>query len=765
MFIKNNVTLNSQFNAYTMRFKLFTIFTVSAMQLAAQTVLTNFDDVNNVTVSTDKTNSSLFTMMPTVVDNPDVQGINPSAKCLGATNIANADWYGNFVCLKLNTPVTITASNRYLSMLLWRGVQAKDCRIAINGYEVANELYCEKVANTGQWERVVMDMGASHLNETLSEIYIIYSCNWDTPRSGWGAASYYIDDVVISSVGNIPNANIAIDASKQYQTIHHFGSSDAWTMDFVGRYFNTTEKEKAARRLFSRNFDANGNPEGIGLSGWRFNVGAGSAAQGDNSNIAEVTRRTECFMNADGTWDWTRQQGQRYFLEKAKRYGVEHFIFFSNSAPVFMTRTGLANAKNTYRCNLDASKMPAFADFLTGVAEHFIKLGFNVSLISPLNEPQFDWSDGQEGSPWDNSDIKKMAQELNRSIKEHGLNTQMLLPEASQYDRMYGGSFLQRASNQLTQLFQSGSSNYIGNLETLAPYAAGHSYWTYKTNKELKNARMKVRDVAQDVGIGLMQTEFSFLEIPEEAGFPSSPSYMDYALYMAKVIHGDLVYANMSAWNYWTSMAQEQYGHQNRFYLMRLHANDSDSNYGSLTYGGTVEENKDMWALGNYSLFIRPGYKRLNLTGGDEMNYVLASAWLAPDSSKLVVVYVNTTQVRRFSGVKLLNLDREVVDMKKYVTSSTSNLALSTTETTMDRIVLPARSVSTVVMTLRQPSHAIPGDVNADGLVDVDDINIVINIVLGQDSAAHYDGRADVNNDGLVDVDDINIIINAILGQ
>lgn len=750
-----------------MRFILLALLLAAATQLSGQTVLTNFDDINNVTVSTSQTKSSLFSMMPTVVDNPDRGGINATAKCLGATNVANADWYGNVVSLRLNTPVTITATNRYLTMLLWRGVQAKDCRIAINGYEEANEVYCEKVANTAQWERVVIDLGYKHLNETLNEIYVIYSCNWESPRSGWGAASYYIDEVVLSSIGNIPDATVAIDASRQYQTIHHFGASDAWAMDFVGRYFNSNEKETAARRLFCKSFDANGNPEGIGLSGWRFNVGAGSAAQGDNSNIEEVTRRTECFMNADGTWDWTRQQGQRYFLEKAKRFGVEHFIFFSNSAPVFMTRTGVANARGTYRCNLDANKMPAFADFLTGVAEHFINQGYNVSLISPLNEPQFDWNDGQEGSPWDNSDIKKMAQELNRSIKDRGLNTRMLLPESAQYDRMYGGSILQRASNQLTQLFKSGATNYIGNLETLAPYAAGHSYWTYKNNKSLKDARMKVREVADDAGIGLMQTEFSFLEVPEEnTGFPTSnPGYMDYALYMAKVIHGDLVYANMSAWNYWTAMAQEQYGHLNRFYLMRLQGNDGDPNYGPLTSGGIVEENKDMWVLGNYSLFIRPGYKRLNLTGGDEMNNVLASAWLAPDSSKLVVVYVNTSSVRRYSGIKLQNLDREVTDMKKYVTYSTSNLGLSTTVTTMDRLVLPARSVSTVVISLAKPSPALPGDVNGDGTVDIDDLNIIINIVLGQASAAHYDGRADVNGDGSVDIDDGNAIINRVLGQ
>ena len=41
-------------------------------------------------------------------------------------------------------------------------------------------------------------------------------------------------------------------------------------------------------------------PKGIGLSLWRFNVGAGSAEQGEASQIASPWMRTECFLQADG---------------------------------------------------------------------------------------------------------------------------------------------------------------------------------------------------------------------------------------------------------------------------------------------------------------------------------------------------------------------------------------------------------------------------------------------------------------------------------
>lgn len=57
------------------------------------------------------------------------------------------------------------------------------------------------------------------------------------------------------------------------------------------------------------------------------------------------------------------------------------------------------------------------------------------------------------------------------------------------------------------------------------------------------------------------------------------------------------------------------------------------------------------------------------------------------------------------------------------------------------------------------------GDVNGDGTVDVDDINCLIKVVLGQIDASVYNGRADVNNDNTVDVDDINAIIRIVLGH
>ena len=55
------------------------------------------------------------------------------------------------------------------------------------------------------------------------------------------------------------------------------------------------------------------------------------------------------------------------------------------------------------------------------------------------------------------------------------------------------------------------------------------------------------------------------------------------------------------------------------------------------------------------------------------------------------------------------------------------------------------------------------GDVNNDGKVDIDDVNIVVNIILGSDSADKYGGRADVDGVDGVDISDVNVIINILL--
>ena len=60
---------------------------------------------------------------------------------------------------------------------------------------------------------------------------------------------------------------------------------------------------------------------------------------------------------------------------------------------------------------------------------------------------------------------------------------------------------------------------------------------------------------------------------------------------------------------------------------------------------------------------------------------------------------------------------------------------------------------------------AMPGDVNEDGNVDIDDLNMVINVILRPSRDANQIPQADLTGDGVVDIDDVNAVVNHILSK
>ena len=109
---------------------------------------------------------------------------------------------------------------------------------------------------------------------------------------------------------------VSIDAGQTFQTIAGFGASDCWSPAFVGKSW-TSHRAGITELLFSSEI-VGGKPKGIGLSQWRVNLGGGSAAQGEASGIEDKSRRAESYLTDDLTYDWTRCEGQRYFMDRAK---------------------------------------------------------------------------------------------------------------------------------------------------------------------------------------------------------------------------------------------------------------------------------------------------------------------------------------------------------------------------------------------------------------------------------------------------------------
>ncbi|WP_417009718.1 glycoside hydrolase [Bacteroides congonensis] len=512
------------------------------------------------------------------------------------------------------------------------------------------------------------------------------------------------------------NETATVNAATTYQTIDGFASSDAWTMDYVGKYWSDNNKEGIAKLLFSQEVK-NNQPEGIGLSMWRVNLGGGTAEQGEASNIASKVNRAECFLNADGTYTWGKCSGQQYFMQKAKEYGCNQFVLFSNTPPVYYTKNGkgysdngwYANLKNTNDDGVDGYGL--FADYMATVARHFVDEGYNIPFISPLNEPQYDWgpgSDGkaaQEGSGWMSWEIANLAREMDKKLTDKNLEgTNILIAESGSWKSVYGFDGQGQKSQVILQFFEDKAGEYyIGNLKHMQPnVVCGHSYWVDRTWDQLQETRTELRKAAEKNNLKVYQTEWSMLHNAGETMYEDYDSfddatYMDLALSMAKVLHHDLATANVSSWSYWTTASVEVYSQKSRFYMIRLIPGDGD--YGDIALDGTYSASKNLWVLGNYSLFVRPGYKRVDLNIPNGSRMLFGSAYISPEQDRLVVVYTNM-------GVETIQMDtalegigdKTVKSVRQYTTSETRDLKEEADYLTG---YIPSKSVVTMVYDLQ----------------------------------------------------------------
>lgn len=488
---------------------------------------------------------------------------------------------------------------------------------------------------------------------------------------------------------------VAIDASKKLQTMEGFGASDCWLPNQIGKYWRSNRLQ-LARWLFSKNISTAGQPAGIGLSMWRVNLGAGTAEQGDASNI-DANNRAESYL-VDGVYDWNKCEGQRYFMQQAKNNGVESFVLFSNSPLVQFTKNGKGYSESGANANLKDDCYDDFAEYMANVADHFNGEGYKVSHISPVNEPQYNWDGtGQEGSGWTNYQIAKLVKELDKSLVAKNSSTKILIPEAAAWGYLYEGNSNDRAG-QIEAFWGNGSASFVGDLPSVDNIAGGHSYWTFDNWNDMRNVRKKVADKAATKGLRVWQTEWSMLdkEPSELGGSYDDVSEFDIALYMSKIIHNDITVAGCTSWSYWTAMSVERWSQKNRFELIKT--TPAGGNYSDdFTAEGTVEATPNLWVLGNYSLFVRPGYFRVDLTGADSKDFC-GTAYVSPDGKTVVAVYTNADKTK---GVMLDNTISGAGTLKtvtRYSTTEKKEL-LGEKFNPADKVFVEPNSVSTIVYT------------------------------------------------------------------
>lgn len=427
-----------------------------------------------------------------------------------------------------------------------------------------------------------------------------------------------------------------IDVKKTYQTIENFGASDCWSVQFVGNWPDA-KRNAMADWLFSQELDATGKPKGIGLSLWRFNIGGGSAEQGEASGISTDWRRAECFQNPDGSYDWKKQAGQQWFLKAAKQRGVNQFLGFAITAPVHMTQNGLAfNRGRNGTFNLQPDKYEAYADFLAQVIMGVRKnTGISLNYLSPFNEPEWDWTgNSQEGTPALNTEIAKEIRLLDKKMTAYNLDTKILVTESGQLDYLYKkGTNKPGRDNQIADFFDTSSPEYIGNLAHVSGLVAGHAYWTVSPVDTMIEKRKELYTTLQQHHLNYWQTEVCLMENVADVGNGHGRDLsMKTALFFARLIHQDLVVSNASAWHWWLGISYADF----KDGLIYVFPNKNKSD-------GTFTDSKLLWSLGNYSRFVRPGAVRVDVSGENKNNPngLMVSAFLNANDKQLVVVAVN----------------------------------------------------------------------------------------------------------------------------
>lgn len=169
----------------------------------------------------------------------------------------------------------------------------------------------------------------------------------------------------------------------------------------------------------------------------------------------------------------------------------------------------------------------------------------------------------------------------------------------------------------------------------------------------------------------------------------------------------------------------------------------------------TLSKDFDLWSLPDtLRVRLNPGEAPvknlvfgLRTNGGGISYQTITPETITPDAENYFDVPMNSW------------MDTEV--MGNYPVHLSSIQVGMGSSTTGKQYKMQFKGLETVYNCIKETPAGITGDANGDGVVDVTDANLVINVILGKPS----EGITDVNGDGVVDVSDINLIINIILGK
>jgi glucuronoarabinoxylan endo-1,4-beta-xylanase len=453
---------------------------------------------------------------------------------------------------------------------------------------------------------------------------------------------------------------VSIDTTITTQTIDGFGGANAWqTLPVAGGHvvellFSLT---KGAGLSILRNRIPFREQSGNGGSIPDLNDHFIAYVNGENYQYTANPDGTKTFVLNWDNWDLT---DTRQLIGAIGALGAD-----ADLETVFSTPwTPPNNSTTNWKVNVaDAANYPQiggslapshyadYADVLADYANGFASnMGAPLAAVSIQNEP--DYAADYESCAWSAANIHDFLGVMKGELGKKGIpaGLRVIAPEDDSFEETLVVPTLQDAN----------TADVVG-------IVGVHQY-----NFSEPNFGARILPTVQSAGKPLWITEVS-------QGAANDSSIVD-GMYWANMMHTDLAVDGVSSFSYWWLWA------------------DASTKAGLISIdGNTVIDNKRLYTFGQFSRFIRPGWRHV-AADLEPVTDVLTSAYRDPMSSKIAIVLLNNSDAAKTIDLRLATGTYGAVTAWR--TSDTENIAevddAITVSGALVRVALPPQSVTTV---------------------------------------------------------------------
>jgi O-glycosyl hydrolase len=486
--------------------------------------------------------------------------------------------------------------------------------------------------------------------------------------SGWASAAP-APHAATAHATTATTTTVRFDPQLQYQTIQGWGTSLAWWAEATGSW-SLANRQALANMLFSPT-------AGIGLNVVRYNIGGYTAQDASTcTNGFRPGAAIPSFEQSSGSYDWSRDPGQRWWAQEAQDLGATQLDGVAYSPPAWMTVSGCSEGANTsHTDNLASSQYGAYASYLATVAQHFHDaFGLPLQTIAPFNEPDGNWQNGdgqagmsQEGMSLQPGSQNTLVKDIHSALTPTGAASYSQLSAPEAYDSNNVAGWLKGPG----AVYDSTAIGDIAQINT-HDYASREGGSVYSTG--------------QTLGKPVMMSEWG------TNAASSTASDMSAGLTLSERILKNEQEMHPASWVIWQALdggpANSNLGTCNDVWGLACGDLSAGSNQ-QITYPARY------WVMGNYSKYVRPG--AIMIGNSDTSTF----AAYDPGHSTLTLVTTNPTASAESYSYDLSKFGATGATATPYQTTGTEQLAqLSPVPVSGGSFstTLPAQSVTTFVI-------------------------------------------------------------------